>query len=381
MLWVLLCERVRRLMSLSGRLKTMDLPEVLQWVTIGRKTGTLTFAQDKTKISIYLKNGQIIASRSNDPTKQLGQFLLFQGKITEPQLKHAFEIHLQSKVILGIVLVQEKLVSQEDVEAALKARTEEIIYDLFLWDDGFFHFAAEESNLENLIQINMDINAILFEGIRRKDEWGRIRSVFPSNNVAPSLRSSINFMNIRLTPLQGKLLYLLTQRKLISEMILELHGSDFLVNFELFRLFEQNIIDAPEVLPPSVVEEITPVKLLHKGLEFMENRNFTEAISAFQEALQLDPQNASASEQIDQAEKALCREYYDGPIPPDKIPCLLIPESSLICNSLTHEEGFIASRVNGIWDVKSIIMLSPLRELEALQILDRLLKLEIIAIR
>ena len=66
-------------MSLSGRLKTMDLPEVLQWVTIGRKTGSLAFVKDKTKVQVFLQDGKIISSRSNDPTKQLGQFLLFQG--------------------------------------------------------------------------------------------------------------------------------------------------------------------------------------------------------------------------------------------------------------------------------------------------------------
>jgi hypothetical protein len=70
-------------MSLSGRLKTMDLAELLQWVTIGRKTGSLAFVKEKTKVYIYLQDGKIISSKSNDPTKQLGQFLLFQGKLTE----------------------------------------------------------------------------------------------------------------------------------------------------------------------------------------------------------------------------------------------------------------------------------------------------------
>jgi hypothetical protein len=365
-------------MSLSGRLKTMDLPELLQWVTIGRKTGTLTFVRDKTKIHLFMKDGLIISMRSNDPTKQLGQFLLFQGKVTESQLKRAFEIHLQSHVMLGRILVQENLVSLEDVEAALRARTEEIVYDLFLWDDGFFHFAAGVCNLENLIQINMEVQAILFEGIRRKDEWARIRAIFPDNNVVPSLRSNINLRTIRLSPLQGKLLYLLTQKKSISEMILELHGSDFLVNFELFQLFEKNIIDAPEVLlAPS--EEVNPADLLHKGLELMQNSNYRDAISSFQDVLKLDPQNTEASEQMDQAEKALCQEYYDGPIPPGKIPYLLVPLSSLTRYNLTHEEGFVASRINGTWDVKSIVMLSPLRELEILQVLEKMLKLEIIA--
>jgi len=48
---------------------------------------------------------------------------------------------------------------------------------------------------------------------------------------------------------------------------------------------------------------------------------------------------------------------------------------------LTHEEGFVASRINGTWDVKSIVMLSPLREIEILQVLDKLLKLELIALK
>jgi hypothetical protein len=367
-------------MSLSGRLNTMDLPEVLQWVAIGRKTGSLSFVRDKTKILIFVEDGRIISSRSNEPTKQLGQFLLFQGKITETQLKQAFEIHLQSKIMLGKILVQENLVSQEDVESALRARTAEVIYDLFLWDDGNFHFSSDAYNLDQLIQIKMDINTLLFEGIRRKDEWVRIRSVFPNNNVMPFLRPNIDLKTLSLTPLQKKLLYLVTLKKPVSEIILELHGSDFLVNFELFQLFEKNIIDVPEEAPPPV-EEITPAKLLNKGLELMKNCNYKEAISAFQDVLKLDPQNTWAPEQIERAEKALCQEYYQHMTPPGKIPYFLIPESSLIHYSLTHEEGFVASRVNGTWDVKSIVMLSPLRELEILQILDKLLKMELIALR
>ena len=129
-------------MSLSGNLKTMDLSELLQWVTLGRKTGSLTFIRDKSKNHIYFKAGQIISSRSNEPTKQLGHFLLFQGKITEVQLKRALEIQQQTRQVLGKILAQEGAVTSEDVQKALQERTREVIYDLFLWDDGYFHFTA-----------------------------------------------------------------------------------------------------------------------------------------------------------------------------------------------------------------------------------------------
>jgi tetratricopeptide (TPR) repeat protein len=367
-------------MSLSGRLNTMDLPEVLQWVTIGRKTGSLSFVKEKTKVHIFMKDGKIISSTSNDPTKQLGQFLLFLGKVTEPQLKHAFEIHLQSRAMLGKILVQENLISQEDVEKALIMRTEEVIYDLFLWDDGYFHFSSSEINPDELILIKMDINALLFEGIRRKDEWARIRDVFPNNDAIPSLRSNVDLKSLSLNPLQKKLLYLLTLKKPISEIILELHGSDFLVCYELFQLYERDIIEIIET-PPPPVETVSPAQLFNKGLELMQSRRYQEAIPTFQEVLKLDPQNAWASEQIEKAEQAVCQEYYRTSIPAGKIPFYLIPEASLTRYNLTHEEGFVASRVNGTWDVKSIVMLSPLRELEILQVLDKLLKMELIALK
>jgi len=358
----------------------MDLPEVLQWAAIGRKTGSLAFVRDKTKVHIFFQEGNVISSRSNDPTKQLGQFLLFQGKVTESQLKRAFEIHLQSQVMLGKILVQQNMVSQEDVERALITRTQEVIYDLFLWDDGYFHFSSSGYSLDELILIKIDLKALLFEGVRRKDEWKRIRSVFANSDVVPSLRPDADLKNISLTPLQKKLLYLLTLQKPVYEIILELHGSDFLVSYELFQLYERNLIEIKQPVRP-VAEVESPAKLFNKGLELMQSQRYQEAISAFQEVIRLDPQNAWASEQIEQAEKALCQNYYKSSIPAGKIPYFLIPESSLTRHNLTHQEGFVASRINGTWDVKSIVMLSPLRELEILQVIDKLLRLELIALK
>lgn len=358
----------------------MDLAELLQWVTLGRKTGSLAFVKEKTKVYIYLQEGKIISSKSNDPTRQLGQFLLFQGKLTEAQLKHAFEIHQQSRTLLGKILVQEKLVSQEDVQKALITRTEEVIYDLFLWEDGYFHFAGSGYQTEDLIRINIDINALLFEGVRRKDEWVRIRSVFPNNDVVLAVRSGVDLKSLDLNAMQKKLLYLLTLKKPISEMILEMHGSDFPICFELFQLFDKGILEIEEIRQ-TVVEVEKPVNLFNKGLELIQNRKYHEAIAAFQEVLRTDPQNVSASEQIEQAEKAICNEYYRSTIPANKAPYYIVPEASLTRHNLTHQEGFVASRINGTWDVKSIVMLSPLRELEILQVLDKLMKMGLISLR
>lgn len=367
-------------MSVSGNLKTMDLAELLQWVGLGRKTGFLVFARKNIRNYIYFRDGQIISSRSNEPNKQLGHFLLFKGKITEAQLRRALEIQAQNRQVLGKILAQEKFVPQEDIEKALIMRTEEVIYDLFLWEDGYFRFAVDGYNIKELILINLELNSIIFEGVRRKDEWARIRSIFPSNDATLKLRSDADVKGLVFTPLQKKLLFLLTLNKTISEIILELHGSDFLVNFELMQLYESGFLEISEARgKQSAVKD--SMEFFNRAMELMQNGKYSDALRVFQEILRIDPQNARADEQIEIAERAMCGEFYTGSLPPNKIPYFVLPQSALREHHLSHQEAFIASRIDGSVDIKSIVMLAPVREIEILQTLDKLMKLNLIALR
>lgn len=367
-------------MSLSGNLKTMELAELLQWVTLGRKSGSLVFIRNKIKNYIYFRDGRIVSSRSSEPTKQLGHFLLFQGKINETELKRALDLQQIHHQHLGKILVSEGYISQQEVEKALVDRTQEVIYDLFLWDDGYFHFASSGYNLEDLILINLDINSILFEGVRRKDEWGRIRREFPTNDILLSLRQDVDPKTLVLTPLQKKLLFLVTRGKTISEMILEVHGSEFLVNNELFQLLDRGVLEVKQVLQAAPAAPDS-VKLVDRGLELLQSGKPREAIAVFQEAQKLDPQDTSVDPHLEQAEKALCEEIYTGSISPDKVPFFVVPETSLTRYNLSNEEGFVASRINGTWDIRSIVMLSPLREVDLLQIVEKLLKMGLIGLK
>jgi hypothetical protein len=358
----------------------MDLSELLQWVTLGRKTGSLAFIQNKVKNYVYFKDGGIVSSRSNEPTKQLGHFLLFKGKISEEQLKRGLELQQRHHQHLGKILVQEGFISQEEVEKALADRTQEVIYDIFLWDDGYFHFASSGYNLEDLILINLDINSILFEGVRRKDEWARLRQRFPNNEVVLSLRAGADPKSFALSPVQKKLLFLVTRGKTIAEMILEVHGSEFLVNDELYKLHENGVLEVKAVLqePPAEPE---PASLIEQGVELLQSCKHREALAVFREILRIDPQNDPAEQYAAQAEKAIIEEYYAGSIAPQKIPYFIVPEATMTEYNLSREEGFVASRINGTWDLKSIVMLSPIREFDFLQIVDKLMKMGLIALK
>jgi len=63
-------------MAVSGNLKTMTPGDLLQWLSLGQKTGTLVVSNKAVEKKIFFKTGRVISSASNDPREYLGQFLM-----------------------------------------------------------------------------------------------------------------------------------------------------------------------------------------------------------------------------------------------------------------------------------------------------------------
>ena len=63
-------------MSITGNLKTMELAELLQWLSQGRKSGTLHINNSKVEKKIFFEEGTIVSSAASDPKEYLGHFLV-----------------------------------------------------------------------------------------------------------------------------------------------------------------------------------------------------------------------------------------------------------------------------------------------------------------
>ena len=53
--------------------------DLLQWLSLGQKTGTLVVHNKSVEKKIFFKGGRVISSASNDPREYLGQFLMSHG--------------------------------------------------------------------------------------------------------------------------------------------------------------------------------------------------------------------------------------------------------------------------------------------------------------
>src|SRR5450759_20206 len=77
------------------------------------------------------------------------------------------------------------------------------------------------------------------------------------------------------------------------------------------------------------------------------------------------------SEDLKEAAASLRSGLASAGRDPQKIPVLKItPEQSLKLN-FNPNEAFVLSRINSAWDVKSILKISPIKEIEVLLIFKR----------
>ena len=128
-------------MSLSGNLKTVSFPDILQLLATGKKTGILECKTSSRQKEVAFKDGNIVyASSVNSAEDLLGNMLLKRGKISKGDLERAITLHKQTGRQLGTTLIDMNLFTKEEIGECLKLQIEEIVYNLFSWKEGDFVF-------------------------------------------------------------------------------------------------------------------------------------------------------------------------------------------------------------------------------------------------
>jgi hypothetical protein len=365
--------------GLAGNLETMSLPDLLQWASRGQKTGTLVLRQDPVSKKIYFRAGLIVGSSSNDPRDYLGQVLLSEGLINEAHLRAAVEQQGQSGVMLGRILVQAGLVTEARVAAVLRLKAEETIYSLFLWTDATFEFHEGETTPTGQVLISVAVEGILLEGVRRYDTARRIRELLPHNRMVLAHTDRPLSPDIAGKPFPRRLYDLVDGRRTIAEVILEAHASEFNVIQVLYVLFQRRHLGSvgegaapPAPLPGRPATSADGADEAVARAEASLKRGDAEEALALLDAVREAGVRTPAVQALSQeAERYFVERAYRYYLPPDKIPVLKRPLESLVGESLSPEEFFLVSRVNGTWDLRSIMSISPLREVDALRALKR----------
>jgi hypothetical protein len=374
-------------MAIQGTLKTMSLTDLLQFLAAGRKSGTLKFDHGKITKQVYFKKGMIVGSKSNDPREYLGQVLLHYGKVDDNQLKAAREVQRTSGAKLGEVLVEQGFLTEAEVLEILRTRTLDAIYDLFVWTDGNFEFYDEETLPEDLLLIEVEPTTVIMEGIYRIDELARYRTLVPSDRSILELNAGWT-SSLKLGKEFRQILYFVEKRMSVAEICYHMHASAFHVYGQLYTLISEGIARVAGELPEGTPSPVAAVEDLPESVTEMvwsAERKLEEdpeaALLIIQKALQEQPNNPEAQSLLPTAEEKFIKRVYEtGGISPRSVPKLRVSPSDLTTQQIDPQEGFVLSRINGSWDIQSILSICPFREADCLRMIKKLMERGIVEI-
>lgn len=365
-------------MPLSGTFDTMQLTDVIQWIHATHQSGTLTVSVELEDTHLIFKGGEVVAVGTDDPLRlDLGQTLLARGIITEAQLVYALRRTDGERSVVD-VLVDSGALNADDVGRYQVEHIFDYALDLFLHAEGSFLFSPTSSSqhllfptlvpAENLLSHPISTQQLLLDAMRQLDEWQRIQKIFPNPYViVHALEGSSDNRVWRELRRAGGLLS-------VGELTLRVGRSRFFVYKLLHEAYEAGLVamDEQSSMPVDATRDEPVEMLLRNARILVQEHQHEEARGVLATVLNVEPNNQEARGLLTELRSEHLASLYQQ-VPPHRVPMLALDANALAALDLTPRENYLASRLDGSWDVASLVVATPLSELDTLRTLRKFL--------
>ena len=367
-------------MSITGNLRTMELAELLQWLSGAQKTGTLVLDNRQVEKRIFFRDGRIISSSSTDPKEYLGHFLVSHGYIEEETLSRAVQMQEANKMLLGKILVEMGGIGEADLHRMLRLKAEESIYDIFAWAEGDFRFLDQELPSMTMVPIALDVTGIVLEGMQRLDEWKRIRESIPVVSAIPVAIAAWDESELDAGARHA--LSLINDDRSVEEICVQTHSSEFYVCRILYRQLQAGRL---KIVRPRSSAAATPrdsdqlvalnaESLVQAARRHLTNRELEMAVRYIRAARSLDPESKKMQVEVQKVEDAIRDTLEKAGVMVTSIPVLTRTMEELTQLRISPQEGFLLTRINGSYDIQSLLKISPMPPLDAQIVFWKLVK-------
>jgi hypothetical protein len=366
--------------QLAGNLSTMNLADLLQWICLGHKTGTLHLQNGSVRKQVYIHEGKLVSAGSNISRERLGQFLLHHGRITEDDLRAALSDQASSGETLGTILCRMGILDKESLISILQLKAEETIYDLFLWNEGNFHFVADDLPEWALNQFRLDVTGLTLEGVRRKDEMEMIRDTLPTNRMVLAVNEQRGAEAGALEGFDRRLVDLVRKGLTIAGISENSRAPEFVLLKRLHEFVEQGLlrVDRDLAVEQQPKGQLTLVENLNRCRANIDAEDLPATLDCMKILRAQAAGEPGGDEALTRVEKSAAELIYSTIISPTHVPVLKRGLEELVNLRLSAEQGFIVSQIDGVTDIRALTQISPVSEYETLLIFRHLLGEEVI---
>jgi hypothetical protein len=369
-------------MTVRGSLKTMAIADVFDWLARRGPVGELTLDRAGMTRRFQVGAGAVTGASSTNPAEYLGQVLLNSGAVSEEQLRDVYARQVSEGIALGKVLVLSGLATEQVLREALDLKVRESFYDALSWEDGTFQFDPARAPRPLEVELAVPIAALVSEGAERAVAWKKLRSEIPGDDVrfwVPD-RSWVD----KAKPGSPSALILgdILRGLSVREIVLARHAMPFPVYMRLSELMARGIVKVDRRAQPrdAAGDDLTPPQLIEAARGRAKGGDRAGALALARRALELAPASEAVKKAFHEIERALFAELSRTLLAKFRVPRLLKTREELAGAELSAEERYLVDRIDGRWDLLSLMRVAPLREVEALITFRRLADRGLIAL-
>jgi len=279
-------------MAIKGSLREASLPDVLQLLAMGKKTGCLSVTYRNNFGYVYFDKGRISYAAIVNRRDRLGDILVKSGVISRAQLEDVIAEQTKSRDRrVGELLVERGLITRDQLHQQIRVQIEEAVYFIFTWTQGSFSFEADVvPDLQDLL-VTINPESMLLEGARRVDEWSVIEKKVPSFDVVFELdHAKFAAAEEEVSPDQRAIAVLVDGRRDVAQLVEESGMVEFDVGKAIYGLLTAGFLHRvgrtkPQPSDPKSEQKVQEHRNL--GVAFYRTGMLDEALREFRRVHEL----------------------------------------------------------------------------------------------
>jgi hypothetical protein len=354
-------------MSMRGSLSTMSAEDVLEWVARRKLSAPVTFERRGLTRSVTIEDGQIVWASSNRRDEQLGVILVRSGLVAERALADALEARAETGVPLGKVLLMSGLITEGALVEILATKIRETITDVITWHDGDFDVLPRQVTPGTGVSAQLPIDVCLTVARRRAARMAEVMEILGADDITfylpPGARPPDAAPDEIVDP--AKAWTLAGDRHTAAEIAAAFSAE----RYETYHVLVQ-MVQAEKLVIDRRQRERTnsAIELAAGARGRLRQGDRAGALAMAAQALHQDPHDQEVRTTFAQTERARVAEIAKRLLARHRVPKLVrdVTEEVRREHNLTPVEVELATRIDGRWDLLSLVKSASVREAEAL---------------
>lgn len=234
-------------MALKGNLRDFSISQLLNLINLARKTGTLIIdGPDHQKVCVSFCEGRLAYAQNGQEDGSLTAVLYRARKLTAAQ-QHAIQQRAgkMSDKELGLLLINAKYVTQQDIINSLQSYFIQVVNKLFTWPSGSFRFESGLLPPDDRITVRIRLENIIIEGTRRMKELEQLQDEIPSLDIAVKFaeRPGANIRNVSLSRDEWRVVSYINPKNSLRQIARATNMSDLEIRRIIYGLLQAGLIE------------------------------------------------------------------------------------------------------------------------------------------